>query len=249
MPKYFLDANSGLAALIIEKSNYNGIWIGSLGHSAIRGLPDNELVSLTERVNLVSDIKKITTKPIMVDIDTGGLLEHLPYYIQWFEKAGAWAVVIEDKKWPKQNSLLEDGKHELCDIDTFCEKIRIAKAYSEKMLIFARLESLIAKKSMYDALLRADVYEKAGADGILIHSKQKIECGEVMEFAKEFRKKSNLPLITIPTTYKLPDIHPFEYVINANQLLRASLKAMQDYVNGEQPELVSVEDVFKIIGK
>ena len=243
-----LEAHSGLSALLVEKSKWDGIWISSLTHSAIKGLPDNELVPLKERVDLVAEIRKVSTKPIVVDIDTGGELEHLPFIIKWFEQAGANAVVIEDKKYPKQNSLLLEGQHELEEIDKFCGKIRVAKAHSKDMLIIARLESLIAKKSMYEALLRADAYEKAGADAIVIHSKEQISCNEVMEFATEFRKKSNLPLVAIPTTYNLPEEHPFNMIITANHLLRASLNAMQRFVNGEGVELTSVKSIFELLG-
>ena len=105
-----LEAHNGLGAKMIEKSRLDGIWVSSLTHSASHGLPDNELVPLKERVELVEEIRRITTKPILVDIDTGGDMRHLPYYIRWFREAGAWAVVIEDKKYPKENSLLEDLK-------------------------------------------------------------------------------------------------------------------------------------------
>ncbi len=249
MVKNFLEASSGLAGLLVEKSKYDGIWISSLCHSAQKGLPDNELVPLKERVELVEEIRRITTKPILVDIDTGGAREHLPYYIKWFERAGAWGVVMEDKKYPKQNSLLENGNHQLEDVDVFCQKIKIAKDNAKEMKIIARLESLIAKKSIEDALIRAKAYEKAGADYILIHSKEKIEAKEVMEFSERFRKISGIPLVAIPTTYQLPENHLFEIAIEANQMLRASLKAMQDYIQGKKVELASVEDIFKIVGK
>ena len=245
--KKFLEASNGLAALLVEKSNYDGIWISSLCHAATKGFPDNELVPLKERIELVEEIKRITTKPIMVDIDTGGDIRHVPYYVQWFESAGAWAVVIEDKKYPKENSLL-NTEHQLEDVDIFCEKIRTAKWASKNILIIARLESLIAKKSVNDALIRAGAYLDAGADGILIHSKEEISATEVMEFAERFRKISDKTLIAIPTTYKLPENHPFDIVIYANHLLRASLKGMQNYLDGKE-DLAEVEDIFKIVGK
>src|SRR3990167_185346 len=246
--KRYLECHSGLSALLVEKSDYTGLWISSLTHAAIKGLPDNELVPLKERVDLVEEIRRITAKPIIVDIDTGGDIRHLPRYIQWFEKAGAGSVVIEDKKYPKENSLLDNGKHQLEDIDIFCEKIRIAKMASEGMMIIARLESLIAQKSVYDALIRAEAYVKAGADAILIHSKEKIEAKEVMEFAEKFQEKfPDIPLVAIPTTYALPEKHPFSIVIEANQMLRASLKAMQNYIKGNA-ELADVEEIFNLVG-
>jgi 2-methylisocitrate lyase-like PEP mutase family enzyme len=244
-----LETNSGLSTILIDKSDYDGLWVSSLTHSAMKGLPDNELVPLKERIDFVNEIKRLTSKPIIVDIDTGGDIDHLPFIIKWFEDAGAWAVIMEDKKYPKQNSLLEENKHQLEDIDVFAEKIRVAKKYSGKMKIIARLESLIAKHSKYEALLRATAYIDAGADGIMVHSKSKVDCTEVMEVGGELRAKyPNIILVAVPTTYILPEVHGFDIVIEANHLLRASLKAMQNYIAGEEVELASVQDIFNIVG-
>jgi len=241
-----IEIHSGLSALLAERSSYGGFWISSLTHAAINGLPDNELVPLGERISLVEQIRRITTKPIIVDVDTFGMLEHTRFYAKWFERIGTFAIVMEDKRYPKQNSLLENGQHQLEDIDVFCEKIRIAKQNAKQMKIIARLESLIAKHSMEEALERADNYVKAGADMILIHSKQQIDCSEVMEFAKRFGNKA--PLVAIPTTYTLPENHPFEIVIYANHLLRASMKAMERFLDGKEAELSSVKDIFNLVG-
>lgn len=243
------EAHSGLSALLVDKSQYDGIWISSLTHAAVKGLPDNELVPLKERVDLVEEVSRISDKPIIVDIDTGESLEHLPHLIRWFAKAGAYAVIMEDKKGTKQNSLLEDAKQELEDVDVFCEKIKVAKANAGEMKVFARLESLIAKKSKYDAILRAEAYIEAGADGVMVHSKQKVDATEVMEVGNELRKNHpDLTLVAVPTTYTLPDVHPFNIIIHANHLLRASLKAMQKQINGEPVELASVQEIFDLIG-
>ena len=158
-----LEASSGLAARIVEQSDYDGIWCSSLCHSTQLGLPDNELIPLKDRVDLVREIRRVSTKPIIVDIDTGGDIEHLPFIIKWFAEAGAYAVIMEDKKYPKQNSLLEEGKKDLEDVDVFAEKIKICKQNCGEMKVFARLESLIAKRSKYEAVLRARAYLDAGA--------------------------------------------------------------------------------------
>jgi phosphoenolpyruvate phosphomutase len=246
--KTFCEVHSGLSALLVEKSKYTGMWVSSLTHSAIKGLPDTELVSLKERVDFVEEIRRITTKPIVVDVDTMGDIRHVPFYTKCFRGAGAYAIVIEDKKYPKENSLLQENNHQLEDVDKFCEKIKIAKQNSGEMKIIARLESLIAKHSIEEALIRAEAYVKAGADMILIHSKEVVNCLEVMEFANRFKKISQVPLVAIPTTYQLPDDHPFEITITANHLLRASMRAMEKFLNGEEPELASVEDIFSIVG-
>lgn len=244
-----LESHNGLSALLVDKSDYDGIWVSSLTHATSKGLPDNELVPLKERVDLVEEIKRITDKPIIVDIDTGESIGHLSYIIRWFAQAGAYAVIMEDKKYPKQNSLLEDGQHELEDIDLFSEKIKIAKENAGEMKVFARLESLIAKRSKYEALLRAEAYIEAGADGVMVHSKQKVDCSEVMEVGEELRSRHpKLTLIAVPTTYTLPEKHPFDIIIYANQLMRASLKAMQKFINGEDVELASVQSIFDLCG-
>jgi len=244
-----LEAHSGLSCLLVDKSDFDGVWISSLTHSAIKGLPDNELVPLKERIELAEEFKKITDKPIIVDIDTGESIEHLPFIIDWFQRAGAYAVIMEDKKYPKQNSLLEDGLHQLEDVDVFAEKIRVAKKYAKNMKVFARLESLIAKRSEFEALVRANAYIEAGADGIMVHSKQKVDSSEVMEVGTKIKAQHpNITLIAVPTTYKLPDVHPFDITIKANHLLRASLKAMQKYIAGEEVELASVQSIFDLVG-
>lgn len=243
------EAHSGISALLVEKSDYDGIWVSSLTHSAVKGLPDNELVPLKERVDFVSEIKKVATKPIIVDIDTGGDPEHFQYLIKWFADQGVYAVIMEDKKYPKQNSLLEDGKHQLEDVDIFADKIREAKKYAGSMKIIARLESLIAKHSKYEAVLRASAYLDAGADGIMVHSKTKVDCSEVMEVGNEIRELNpDTILVAVPTTYILPEVHPFDIVITANHMMRASLKAMQKFINGEEVELASVQEIFDLVG-
>jgi len=247
--KTFLEASNGLMAKLIDKSNYDGLWVSSLCHSAQKGLPDNELVPLKERVDLVEELRRLTNKLIIVDIDTGESIEHLPFIIDWFSRAGAYAVIMEDKKYPKQNSLLEEANHQLEDVDIFCQKIKVAKQNCGEMQVFARLESLIAKHSKYEAILRAAAYVEAGADGIMVHSKQKVDCTEVMEVGNEIRKlNKELTLIAVPTSYVLPEENPFDIIIKANMLTRVSLKAMQKFLAGEDVEMASVQDVFDIVG-
>lgn len=250
--KKFIEAHSGISAVLVDKSYYDGIWVSSLTHATQKGLPDNELVPLKERVDMVEEFRKLTNKPIIVDVDTFGSMEHIPFYANWFNKAGAYAVIMEDKKYPKQNSLLEENKHQMEDVNVFAKKIEVAKAHSGDTKVFARLESLIAKESMEAALIRAEAYLKAGADGIMIHSKQQIDASEVMEFAKRFREAHpDVTLIAVPTTYELPSEHPFEIVIYANHLMRASIKAMQKVLIAEDPkevEMVDVKEIFDLLG-
>lgn len=245
-----IEVHSGLSALLAHKSSYGAVWISSLTHAAIKGLPDNELVPLKERVDFVAEIARITDKPIIVDIDNGGTVEHLPHLISWFQRAGACAVILEDKKGTKKNSLLADNVHQLEDVDVFREKIKVAKEHAGGMKIYARLESLIAQRSKFEALTRAEAYIDAGADGIMVHSKVKVDCTEVMEVGEDLRRRyPEITLIAVPTTYVLPEKHPFDIIIMANHLLRASLKAMQKYIAKEEVELASVEEIFNLVGK
>ena len=242
-----MEAHSGLSALLVHNSKYDAVWESSLTDSAIKGLPDIELVSEDSRLATIREIRMATNKPIIVDWDTGGQLEHIAHWVKELERVGVNAIVIEDKQFPKKNSLLEDASHSMEDVDVFCEKIKRAKSVAKDIMIVARIESLIAKRSVYDALIRADAYVNAGADAILIHSKEQVSATEVLEFAERFKENHKIPLIAIPTTYTLPEGHQFDIVIYANHMLRASLKAMQEALEGKA-ELASVQDIFNIVG-
>jgi len=243
--KKFLQAHNGISARLVDKSDYDGIWSSSLCDSASRGVPDTEILKEV-RVQNISEMRMVANKPIMVDWDTGGDVRNFPYWLKRLEVAGANIIVIEDKAFPKNNSL-GSGEQVLEDVDRFCEKISVGKK-ATKMKIFARIESLIAKKSIYNALVRADAYIDAGADGIVIHSKKEVSAKEVIDFEGEFRANyKNVPLVCIPTTYKLPEKHSFDYVIYANQLLRASVKAMKDYIDNKKTSLTTIEELFNLI--
>jgi len=244
-----LEAHSGLSAKIVEETGFDGIWSSSLCDSASRCLPDTELVTLDERLNTIQEMRNVTDLPIVMDCDTGGATEHLYYRIKKLERAGVDYFVIEDKAFPKRNSLDKNAKHKLEDVDIFADKLMAAKDAVRDAKIIARVESLIAKKSLYEALLRSEAYLNAGADGILIHSKQKVDATEVMEFAKEYKKKWNKPLVAIPTTYQLPKNHPFDMIIYANHLLRASLRAMKETAKTLKTDnIATVKEIFNITG-
>lgn len=246
------EAHNGISALLVDKSKYDAIWVSSLTESASKGLPDNELISYDNRLATIREIRNVTDKPIIVDWDTGGSTEHFPYWVKKLEQAGVDIIMIEDKVFPKKNSLLEDANQVLEDVDVFAAKIKAGKAVAKNIKIMARIESLIARKSVYEALLRADAYVNAGVDGIMIHSKVKVDCTEIMEFAETFRMKyPDKTLVAVPTTYDLPENHPFDIVISANMLLRTSIKAMQkalDLDNIKEADMVSVQDIFDMVG-
>jgi phosphoenolpyruvate mutase len=240
-----IEAHSPLSALIVENLNiynkdkfleFDGIWSSSLTDSTLRAKPDNQSVDYSARLSGLNDILETSLKPIIFDADNGGRLEHVPYLIRNLERVGVSAVVIEDKKGLKINSLFSNQKKSHQDtVANFCKKIKKASEskISDDFLIVARIESLILGKSIQDALYRAEKYSAAGADAILIHSKEETP-KEIFRFAKLFNEsKFYKPMIAIPSTYsktyeKELEKNGFKIVIYANHLLRASYKAMHE---------------------
>ena len=238
-----IEAHSGLSALIAEHANveqkgvrkeFDFIWISSLTDSTLKGKPDTELVDLTSRLGTVADILEVTTKPIIFDGDTGGQLEHFPYTVRSLERLGVSAVIIEDKTGLKKNSLFGTSvKQELADPHEFARKISEGKRsqVTPDFMIIARLESMIAGKGVKDALKRAKIYIDAGADGIMVHSKEKSP-KEVLEFCREYKKfKNRVPLVAVPSTYNSITEAELQkagvnLVIHANHLLRSAYPAM-----------------------
>jgi phosphoenolpyruvate phosphomutase len=268
-----IEAHSALSALIVENLNcyqknkfleFDGIWSSSLTDSTLRAKPDNQSVDYSTRLSALSDILEISLKPIIFDADNGGRLEHLPYLVRSLERVGVSAIVIEDKRGLKINSLFSNQKTSQQDtVADFCKKIKKASEskISNDFLIVARIESLILGKSMKDALNRAEKYSAAGADAILIHSKEQTP-KEIFRFAKLFNKsKFYKPMIAIPSTYsktyeKELEKNGFKVVIYANHLLRASYKAMHEVakkilVNQRafevEKNITSINDIISLI--
>ncbi|MBI4122952.1 MAG: phosphoenolpyruvate mutase [Parcubacteria group bacterium] len=239
-----MEVHSGLSGLIVEKTKaksrgraveFDGMWESSLTDSASKGKPDIAVVDMHSRLQTINEILEVTTKPIVVDGDSGGLIEHFMFTVRSAERLGISALIIEDKIGSKQNSLFGTAAKQLQDDPkNFAEKITAGKRVqnSEDFMIIARIESLILEKGMKDALLRAHTYIAAGADGILIHSKSNTP-KEIFEFCKEYRKfKIQVPLVVVPTTYsQVTEDHlrkaGVRMVIYANHLLRASYPAMR----------------------
>ena len=238
-----MESHSGLTGLIIEKTKvkvnnkteeFDGMWASSLTDSTSKGKPDIEAVDLTTRLHGLNDALECTTKPVIYDGDTGGKIEHFVFTVRTLERLGVSAVIIEDKVGLKKNSLFGTDAIQTQDtIEGFCEKIRTGKRaqIAQDFMIIARCESLIAGKPVEDALERCFAYVEAGADGIMIHSKDK--SGEdIKEFCKRFREKhTSVPLVVVPTTYN----HVTEeelaswgvnVVIYANHMLRSAYPAM-----------------------
>lgn len=239
-----LEAYNGLAALIVENTKvetdggikqFDAIWVSSLTDSTAKGKPDIELVDMSSRISTLEQIMDVSTKPIILDGDTGGLTEHFVFNIRTLERIGVSSIIIEDKKGLKKNSLFGTAAQQTQDsIENFCHKISAGKQAlnTKDFMIFARCESLILNQGQADALERCQAYVKAGADGIMIHSCQKTP-DEIFEFCKEFRRTNPAtPIVVVPTTYNtVTDTElanaGVNIVIHANHLIRSAFPAMQ----------------------
>ena len=240
-----MEAHSGLTGLIVEKTvvdgengkldQFDGMWVSSLCDSTDKGKPDIELVDMTSRLRTIDDIMEVTTKPIILDGDTGGLTEHFVYNVRTLERMGVSAVIIEDKTGLKKNSLFGTEVVQTQDsIENFSAKIAAGKKaqLSDDFMIIARIESLILERGMEDALERAFAFTAAGADGIMIHSRKK-DPAEIFEFCDKFREKDQkTPIVVVPTSFNQVTeeelaSHGVNIVIYANQLMRAAFPVMQ----------------------
>ncbi|MCL2628766.1 MAG: phosphoenolpyruvate mutase [Oscillospiraceae bacterium] len=240
-----IDVSNGLTGIIAENmrimdestmtaKEFDAMWVSSLCDSAFKGKPDIELVDVTSRINTINEIMEVTSKPIILDGDTGGKIDHFPFHVKTLERVGVSAVIIEDKTGLKQNSLFgTDAVQVLDEPEEFASKIAAGKrAQSTRdFMIIARLESLIAGKSVDDAMMRAKIYIEAGADAVMIHSKEK--SGEdIFGFLEKFRAYSpDIPVVTVPTTYNQiteEELHKrgANIIIHANFLLRSAYPAM-----------------------
>ena len=239
-----MEAHSGLTGLIVEKTvveregkldQFDAMWISSLCDSTAKGKPDIELVDITSRLRTIEDITEVTTKPIIFDGDTGGLTEHFVYTVRSLERLGVSAVIIEDKKGLKKNSLFgTEVEQTQATIEEMSAKIAAGKKaqLTDDFMIIARIESLILERGMEDALNRAFAFVKAGADGIMIHSRKK-DPAEILEFCDKFRAvDKNTPIVVVPSSFNVIteeelSAHGVNIVIYANQLTRSAFPAMQ----------------------
>lgn len=239
-----IEAHSGITGLIAEKTRvlqngktyeFDAMWVSSLCDSTAKGKPDIEIVDMSSRTRTIDEIMDVTTKPIIMDGDTGGLVEHFVYTVRTLERMGVSAVIIEDKTGLKKNSLFgTEVKQTQDSVENFCEKIAAGEKAkkTEDFMIIARCESLILEKGMEDALARTHAYVKAGADGIMIHSRKK-DPAEIFAFVEQFRKDDPMtPLVVVPSSFNSVTEDEFQkrgvnIVIYANQLTRSGFPAMQ----------------------
>lgn len=243
-----METSNGLSGLIVENTKienpetatvkeFDAMWVSSLCDSTFKGKPDIELVDLTSRINTINEIMEVTSKPIILDGDTGGKTEHFAFNVRTLERLGVSAIIVEDKTGLKQNSLFgTDAKQILDDPHEFAAKIHAGKQAqrTRDFMIFARLESLIAGMGIDDAMERAKIYlEEGGADGIMIHSREK-DGSEIFEFLRRFREYSpDAPVILVPTSYNQfteEELHAAgaNVIIYANHLLRSAYPAMMN---------------------
>ncbi|HPT77298.1 MAG: phosphoenolpyruvate mutase [Defluviitoga tunisiensis] len=268
-----IEASNGLTGLIAENTKivkngqvreFDAMWVSSLCDSTLKGKPDIELVDLTSRINTINEIMEVTTKPIILDGDTGGLKEHFVYNVRTLERLGVSAIIIEDKIGLKKNSLFGTEVEQIQDDPkNFADKINSGKKalVTDDFMIIARIESLILKAGIEDALKRAKIYIEAGADGIMIHSKEKSP-QEIIDFCKEYKKlEVKVPLVAVPTTYnsitetELSELG-VKIIIYANHLLRSAYPAMKKTAetileNGRSLEAdkycVSIKEILTLI--
>ena len=238
-----LEVHNGLTGRIAETTKiidegvvkeFDGMWESSLTDSTSKGKPDIECVDVTSRTQTIDQVFEVTTKPMIVDGDTGGIPEHFVFMVRTFERLGVSAVIIEDKTGLKKNSLFGTEVEQTQDtIENFCYKISEGKKaqVTNDFMIIARIESLILKKGLDDALKRAKAYIEAGADGIMIHSKEK-NPQEVIDFCKEYKKFDlKVPLVAVPSSYNTLTEQELidagvNVVIYANHMLRSAYPAM-----------------------
>ncbi len=239
-----VEVHSGITGLIAEKTvlyengearQFDAMWVSSLCDSTNKGKSDIELVDISSRINTINDIMEVTTKPIILDGDTGGLTEHFVYTVKTLERMGVSAIIIEDKIGLKKNSLFGTQVEQIQDsIEHFAEKIAAGKKAQKtsEFMIIARIESLILEQGMEDALVRARAFVEAGADAIMIHSRRK-EPDEIFEFVEKFRAEDETtPIVVVPTSFNEVTEEEFmkrkvNIVIYANQLTRSGIPAMQ----------------------
>ena len=258
---HIMAAHSPLSARLAEEAGFDGIWASGFELSALYGLADVSLVSMTQHLEMMRAMADRVGLPIVADIDTGfGNAINVIHAVQSYERAGASAVVIEDKSFPKVTSLVADGRQDLLRIEEFQGKIEAAcqTRNDAGFLVIARDEALIAGLGQHEALKRAAAYEEAGADMILIHSKQKTP-DEVESFVRAW--KGRVPIVIVPTAYpemtadRIRALEKIKMVIYGNHAIRAAVTAMKDVfaailkdggIQNVDKKIVSVEEIFRL---
>ena len=256
-------AGDALSAKLIERAGFDFIWSSSLCVSASYAVPDANLISMSQYCDAARGMNEVVSIPVIADCDTGyGNANNVIYAVKKFEEAGIVGISIEDKKFPKDNSLLEGGRQELAPIDEFVGKIKAAKDHqqNEEFIVIARVEALIAGWGQEEAMQRSLRYAEAGADCILMHSKAK-QPDEILEFIRNWDQPT--PIVLVPTNYpsltlrEVEKLKKVKLFIYANQPVRASVKAQEALleeikkaggIHTVDPMMVPVSHIFDIQG-
>ena len=256
-------AHDALSARLIERAGFDAVWASGFAISAAQfALPDANVITMTENLDIIRRMIRATNLPIIADVDNGyGNAVNVMRTVNEYEASGVAAISLEDNIFPKRCSFYSGVQRELVSVDEHCGKIRAAKRAqrSADFMVIARTETLIAGWGMEEALQRSHAYADAGADAILIHSKAPT-AAEVTEFARRWSR--NTPLVVVPTTYASTPLQTleaagFKIVIFANHPVRAAITAMQQTLallhrGGTasllDPQIASLEEVYDLVG-
>lgn len=254
-------AHNPLSARLAERAGFHAIWASGFELSAAYGVPDASLLSMSQHLDMTRAICEQVAIPVIADIDTGyGNAINVGHVVAAYDRAGVGAVVIEDKTFPKDTSLLAGGRQELVRVEEFQGKIEAACAArsAEGPLVIARTEALIAGAGLEEAQRRGRAYVEAGADLILVHSKQKTP-HEVLAFAAHWDLPT--PIALVPTAYpdlteaKMRATGKIGLVIYGNHAIRAAVTEMKRVfarireeggIKSVDREIVSVEEIFEL---
>ena len=251
-----------MSAKLAEMNGFDAIWASGFGISSARALPDAGIITMTELLDAVTFMAEACDIPVIADCDTGyGGPNNVAHLVKKFENAGIGGICIEDKTFPKENSLYKDGKQVMISTKDFVAKLIAAKnaKKSDDFIIIGRVEALIADLGVEEALNRADAYEKAGADIIFVHSRKESP-DEIFEFLK--RWKGKIPIMIIPTAFPTVTLdelksHGVRMVVYAHQTTLAAFAAISDVVKQMSEikslselnaKMASMDDLFKLQG-
>ncbi len=259
---FLMEAHSGVSARIVEEAGFEGVWGSGLTISAGFGVRDNNELSWSQVVDHVAFMAEATSVPLLLDGDTGyGNFNNMRRLVRKLEQVGVAGVTIEDKLFPKTNSFLRSERQPLADIDEFAGKIKAGKdsQTDPDFVLVARVEALIAGWGLAEALKRGEAYHRAGADAVLIHSKDSSPA-EIFAFLDAWGNRA--PVVLVPTKYWRTPTEEFRarnvsVLIWANHLLRASISAMQataaqlrreDSLLNVEPQVAPLHEVFRLQG-
>ena len=251
-----------MSAKLAEMNGFDAIWASGFGISSARALPDAGIITMTELLDAVTFMAEACNIPVIADCDTGyGGPNNVAHLVKKFEKAGIAGICIEDKTFPKENSLFKDGKQEMISKKGFVAKLVAARnaKQNDNFVIIGRTEALIADLGIEEALDRANAYEKAGADIIFVHSRKK-DPDEIFEFYKQWKGKT--PIMAVPTAFPTVTLDELqsrgvEMVVFAHQTTLAAFAAVSDVVkqmskikslSDLNTKLASMDDLFKLQG-